>query len=518
MPLTTQDYVDAAKPTIEKLQAYFGEYGPEVSDVVDAKGHQYVNLVQEGGGVLGVALVGYTYVLEQMGIRFMKMAGTSAGAINTLVMAAVGDKDEAKSLKILEILNEKNLFDFVDGDPAAREMIRRVVTSEGYIRNLTRWAMVILVTLLVSVLGMMFALGSGRLWLIGIFALLLLVSGGFTLWAVLWIMSKRKKFYNADYGINPGRNFLSWISDILKNHGIQNLNDLQKHIEKVPEGGFRLKDNAIEQALKDLNDPKMEDFLAIITSDITNQMKVEFPRMWKLYWKDPSEVNPAYFVRASMSVPIFFQPFESPTIDAHATFDAWQRHAGVENLAQIPKVARFIDGGMISNFPINVFYNAKVKVPRLPTFGIMLDDEEAVDPNHAEQTRGSFLSFAAAMFNTVRFNYDKEFLVKHADFNKTIGRVDARGFNWLNFNLSDEEKKALFLRGVEGAAKFLMGPDYNQEVIPEPVQPTAEADSALESVSSRGSRSAAAPRSAKRGFSWGTYKEYREERKEKFGY
>jgi len=49
------------------------------SDVIDEEGHQYVDLVQEGGGMLGIALVGYTYVLEQMGIRFVSLAGTSAG-------------------------------------------------------------------------------------------------------------------------------------------------------------------------------------------------------------------------------------------------------------------------------------------------------------------------------------------------------------------------------------------------------------------------------------------------------
>ncbi|MCR6719123.1 MAG: patatin-like phospholipase family protein [Chitinophagaceae bacterium] len=63
-----------------------------VSDVTDNEGHQYVDLVQEGGGVLGIALVGYTYVLEKMGIRFFSMAGTSAGAINTLLLACCGKK------------------------------------------------------------------------------------------------------------------------------------------------------------------------------------------------------------------------------------------------------------------------------------------------------------------------------------------------------------------------------------------------------------------------------------------
>lgn len=38
--------------------------------------------VMEGGSVLGIALTGYTYVLQQAGIRFLGIGGTSAGSIN----------------------------------------------------------------------------------------------------------------------------------------------------------------------------------------------------------------------------------------------------------------------------------------------------------------------------------------------------------------------------------------------------------------------------------------------------
>jgi NTE family protein len=81
---------------LRNLQSEFGEGGKKliVSDVLDGEDHQYVNLVQKGGGVLGVALVGYTYVLKQMGIRFIRLAGTSAGAINTSLMAVTGAKKE----------------------------------------------------------------------------------------------------------------------------------------------------------------------------------------------------------------------------------------------------------------------------------------------------------------------------------------------------------------------------------------------------------------------------------------
>jgi NTE family protein len=116
--------------------------GPEkqFSDIIDDKGNQYVDLVQEGGGVLGVALVGYVYVLEQMGIRFLSLAGTSAGSINTLLMAAAGRVDEAKSTWILECLCNKKLYDFVDGDSDARDFVDALLSDVSNVKLAIRGA------------------------------------------------------------------------------------------------------------------------------------------------------------------------------------------------------------------------------------------------------------------------------------------------------------------------------------------------------------------------------------------
>ncbi|MGH7505457.1 MAG: patatin-like phospholipase family protein, partial [Longimicrobiales bacterium] len=75
--------------------------GKEFSDILDAEGHQYVDLVLEGGGMLGIALVGYTYVLEQAGIRFLRLGGTSAGAINALLLAALESREHAKTDEVV---------------------------------------------------------------------------------------------------------------------------------------------------------------------------------------------------------------------------------------------------------------------------------------------------------------------------------------------------------------------------------------------------------------------------------
>ncbi len=477
MPLTTKDFTDAAAPALERLRKHYENREFRVSDIEDAEGHQYVNLVQEGGGILGLALVGYTYVLEQMGIRFMKMAGTSAGAINTMLLTCLGEKNEAKSLQILDLLNRQNFFDFVDGSPTARRIIRHLITSKGYVNRLRNWAIAVLITLVVSILGFVFTLGAGGGWPMWVF-LALAASASFTVgYSVWWLFKVRKKFYQAEFGLNPGQAFQDWMSKILEEKGIRNLNELRAHVAKVPEGQFRL-NRPDPEPLDDLNNPHLEDFLVLVTSDLTNQMKVEFPRLWSLYWTDASQVHPALFVRASMSVPIFFKPFVIPEIQRDNVAKAWTEKAGITEMARIPASARFVDGAMISNFPINVFFNPKVETARLPTFGIRLGDTGGYP---CEDYR-TLLNYVSAMFNTLLMHYDKEFLIKNADFRKSIGHIDVSGVNWLNFNISDPEKVDLFRRGAEAAAQFLIGSQV------------PEKQGGLESLSSS------------RGFDWEQYK------------
>src|SRR5215204_1459371 len=95
--LQVTDYTKSTAPLLKHLAGKFPD-GVCVSDIQDNLNRQYVDLVQEGGGVHGIALAGYTYVLEKMGIAFMKMAGTSAGSINTLLLNAVYTEQEAKLL------------------------------------------------------------------------------------------------------------------------------------------------------------------------------------------------------------------------------------------------------------------------------------------------------------------------------------------------------------------------------------------------------------------------------------
>ena len=98
--------------------------GKPFSDVLDAEGRQYVDLVMGGNGVLGFALAGYTHLLEAIGLRFLRVGGTGAGAVNALGLAALGPPATAKSTRLAAELIDLDPWRLVDGGPAARGIVQ----------------------------------------------------------------------------------------------------------------------------------------------------------------------------------------------------------------------------------------------------------------------------------------------------------------------------------------------------------------------------------------------------------
>ncbi len=372
------------------------------SDVIDNNGLQYVDLVQEGGGVLGIALVGYTYILEQAGIRFFSLAGTSAGAINAMLLAGLGKIEDKKSEKILSILANKNLFDFVDGSNAVKRLVNNVLQSKG--------------------------------------TLMLLLFNIFKIYKTL----KRK------HGINPGNNFEEWLKFYLKREKIETIQDLNelrlKHIPHLKHRNDGISLNNISPGL------------SIIASDITTHSKIEFPKMAKLYWEEPEKLNPSVLVRASMSIPFFFEPLIVKNIPNKgvSSQNNWQEL--VSYRGSIPSKVKFVDGGLLSNFPINVFHLEDNQIPCKPTFGVRLstyrEDYSKTD---------SLLGMCGAMISTMRQIYDYDFLLKHPDYKHLICQINADGkFNWLDFNMPEKDKQALFTLGATKAVEFLKKFDWEE--------------------------------------------------------
>ncbi|MFT4092886.1 MAG: patatin-like phospholipase family protein [Niabella sp.] len=455
--ITVHDFTNSPKVlnNLKKLRDTFGPHGKafEVSDVLDADGRQYVNLVQKGGGVLGVALVGYTYILEQMGVRFLRMAGTSAGAINTAMLTVIGKKQEEKSTRVLEAITNLNFFDLVDGHPVARWLIKKFITHKSYVRNL-RLVVISLIAfftlLLVANFALLMLLPHHENLNTFSHTLLFILVVVMILYAELirYVLTLFKKFKNSGYGINPGNFFYNWIEKQMRDNGVTCTGDLMnKAGQDIP--GLHLRHDH-PQGLKDLNGD-----VTFITSELVTQNKIEFPAMASLFrMKGKGDLHPAGFVRASMSIPMFFESYFIDNIPCDYP-EIKKRWKDVFDEDDPPNVARFVDGGILSNFPINIFYNPRVMVPRLPSFGIDLDDS-APEDNTKTSVKWTMLGYFSRIFNTIRNYYDKDFQLKNKVYSQGVGTIPLAEYNWLNFFVSDADKLAMFEKGAEAATQFLL--------------------------------------------------------------
>lgn len=396
-----QQEIAFLKSEIEKELAKDPDFG--FSDVRDQEGHSYVDLVQEGGGVLGIALVGYTYALEQAGIRFLKMAGTSAGAINTALLAAADKPEKAKSEKILKAIAELDILSFVDGDRDAKKFFDSLVENKGKVNLLYRG---------------------------------------------LQVIDNFKDFL----GLNPGEVFYDWLAETIESYGIKTVQDLRKRMQDLPE--------EIKEAIYPADSNEDDWPFALVAADITTESKTIMPEHGSIYFTNPEEVHPAYYVRASMAVPLFFHPLHRDP--AHAAEkrpflgqplstrqQLWKEKLHYDG--PMPDKVMFVDGGILSNFPIDIFHNWD-KIPRRPTFGIKLGASRNSFNKVEEMTTFGLIG---AAFNSARNMRDLEYFYNNPELKQLVGEIDTLGQNWLNFALTNEEKLTLFRQGVKAAVSFL---------------------------------------------------------------
>ncbi len=440
--LSKSDFLDLpkvveARQKVDELKSR--EQGLKISDVCDNEGHQYINLVQEGGGVLGIALVGFTYILEYAGIRFWRLAGTSAGAINAMFLAAIKAKNETKSEEILEELAAVKLISFADGASVVPSVLMR---KSDYLKNIVTAYFGLVAILLLSFVLLSFHYNST----FAKFSALLFCSLAFLalLFGGLW-----RRFKFRAWGLCRGLVFHEWVKNILSKYKVNTLADL-KQKAFLSSTSCNL---VYERGMAGDIDPSD---LTLISCDITQGLKVEFPKDITLYGLDDT-IDPSIFVRASMSIPVFFEKFlitNDKILDSNVV-EAWKNigHSGL-----ISKDNFFVDGGIVSNFPINIFHNANAKIPRLPVLGIVLDESEDVAFSLKDI---SFANYILRIFNTIRFHSDKDFLRKHNFYTKfCVKKVDVSDHNWLNFAMSDNEKKQLFVKGVLAGLSYLEGFDW----------------------------------------------------------
>lgn len=365
----------------------------------------YVDLVMEGGGILGVSLLGYIYALEAMGIRFLSLGGASAGSITALLTAAAGSPDTRKGPLLLDMIGNMPLKSFIDGDGDARD----------YVFSLAK--------------GMSPFSAKG-------------------IWKALQIRDNIKK----DMGLCPGSQFEAWVSEQLDLFSCPTMHDVQQRMNDIPV--------EIAQALN-LAPGENAGELALVAADVTTQSRLVFPKHASLFTFDTPHrhVNPARFVRASMSIPFVFTPSQFHTSDTPESRKEWENITALppecfEGETCLPDICTLVDGGVVSNFPIDMFHIPGV--PSCPTFGVKLQTEALATPvDH-------FGGLLAGTADTARRILDREFIRKNQDYRQLVTYIDTDHHHWLNFELSDKDKLDLVVRGIKAGFRFIAGFDWKE--------------------------------------------------------
>ena len=411
-----------------------------------------IDLVQQGGGMYGIALLGYTYIMEKLGIRFYSHGGTSAGAINASFLAAIPNsiynfnsifsdsnniRQATKSELLTHIITNTNFNDFMGAKGIIGNLQRRLF------KNFKSLGLkVILFTTLAAFLiicfvafGGVFRISNGLsgfelryfdfiVGTLNILALLLLIY-------ILLV-----KLFGKRFGVNTGDEFYTWVEELFALVGVRDTANLST----------RLNQTVVQPPL-----PSDEPRLVLIASNLTHNRIVKFPERAGDYWTNPNNVCPAAYLRATMSLPFIFR-----------TFVPRKRHYSNSSVKDKVKLkARFVDGGMLSNFPIREFHKTSGQPPRFPTFGVLLSDIGLNNREKIKQIKGDVLPKATLMqylksfFKTFRNFYDYEFLFSNDEIRQRVVTVDTEKFNWLDFWMDDKTKKDLFLVGVDAAIEQL---------------------------------------------------------------
>lgn len=221
-------------------------------------------------------------------------------------------------------------------------------------------------------------------------------------------------------GIYKGDYARDWVASELKNLGVETFGDLAIDDDDLPE----------ERRYK----------LAVTVADVTLGQLIRLPWDYRgVYGLDPDEQSVADAVRASMSIPFFFRPVKL---------------AGATGLT-----STMVDGGLLSNFPIDSLDRTDGGKPRWPSFGITVlpnlpEGNDKVIPALSPLRVLGPPHLLEAVITTVLVGRDQAYLNQPWVSARTI-RVDSTDVGFLDFDISDNEVEALYVKGYAAAEKFL---------------------------------------------------------------
>jgi NTE family protein len=236
-------------------------------------------------------------------------------------------------------------------------------------------------------------------------------------------------------GLYPGTYLAQWLQPILSDLGVSTFADLKITLSDDP--GMSLPPNKRYR-------------LVVHTSDLTRQELVQLPWDYGYYGLPADEQQVAGAVRASMSIPFFFEPV---LVQANeASIDVPMPDGSVIRQHYDAGTVTWTDGGMLRNFPIDAFDRVDNQPPRWPTIGVKLSSLQTQFP--ATEACDSALSVAMHVVHTMMNEWDR-YNVQETTAARTIF-VDNAGLTATQFDLTTDQQNQLFLNGVRAATKFII--------------------------------------------------------------
>jgi NTE family protein len=228
-----------------------------------------------------------------------------------------------------------------------------------------------------------------------------------------WGVLSEKGIYKGDFAHD-------WIRSQLQDLGVRTFGDLALDDDNLlPERRYRL---------------------VVTTADVTTGQLVRLPWDYRRnYGLNPDEQQVADAVRASMSIPFFYQTVKLTSASG--------------------LTSTLVDGGLLSNFPLDSFDRPDGEPPRWPTFGVTLlpnlpQGNDRVIPALRPLHCFGGPTLLEDLITTMIVGHDQAYLNQPWVSARAI-RVDSTDVGFLDFNISQKQMEALYQRGYHAAQAFL---------------------------------------------------------------
>jgi len=220
-------------------------------------------------------------------------------------------------------------------------------------------------------------------------------------------------------GAYEGNYMRRWLTGVLDDLGVRTFGDLRTDDE---EG-----DGSIRHRYR----------LAVTATDLSRHRLVHLPWQYDVYGRDPDEQLVVDAVRASASIPYFFEPVTLTGPRGSSTL---------------------VDGAIVSNYPISMFDRSDGEPARWPTIGIRLSSPDVVRPEEAERVKGP-VELGAALVEAAIEGCQAEHVLDPCNVSRTVA-VDTSPVSAVDFGIDDATRDRLIDEGRSTAARFLAGWDY----------------------------------------------------------